>query len=176
MYIKRDTDIHTNTYMISFRAIMNIFMHVCLHAHKFLSPSWYSHHACMYVRAYVHKDIYKYLPLLYLSHHAYMHVLTTYKTIYRYSVAAIMHKCMYTYTCIHAHRCIVGKLPFDGPVFLNIVQAITQTPTPDVRGNSPTSVSDRLERVISRALAKNPDQRYPSAKAMRLDLEGTDDR
>ena len=68
-------------------------------------------------------------------------------------------------------------LPFDGPVFVNIVEALTTHPTPDLAAAAAaaqTPLSRKFVRVVDKALAKNPDSRYPSAAAMLADLDGPD--
>merc|ERR1711865_1100574 len=67
-------------------------------------------------------------------------------------------------------RAVSGKLPFDGSMFINIVQAIVTGATPEI--SSPQSpVSPEFARIVAKALSKNPDHRHESARAMRIELE-----
>jgi hypothetical protein len=52
-------------------------------------------------------------------------------------------------------RCLCGRLPFDGSIFLNIVQAIVTGPIPEID----VPVSPEFSRILHKALAKNPDHR-----------------
>lgn len=64
---------------------------------------------------------------------------------------------------------LTGTLPFDGADSLALMyqHAMQAPPTLASRG---TDAGPHLEAVIARALAKNPDDRYPDAQAMRTAL------
>ncbi|KAJ1478229.1 hypothetical protein T484DRAFT_2964528 [Baffinella frigidus] len=64
------------------------------------------------------------------------------------------------------YHAVTGKLPFDGPVFVNIVQALMTQPVPDLSSQAQTGVTAHFQRVVEKALAKNPDNRYQSAGEM----------
>ncbi|WP_367925568.1 Stk1 family PASTA domain-containing Ser/Thr kinase [uncultured Ruthenibacterium sp.] len=68
------------------------------------------------------------------------------------------------------YEMLSGKLPFDSdsPVSVAIKQ-ISDTPTPLRELNA--AVPEALEAITNRAMAKDPRDRYPSARAMLADLE-----
>jgi serine/threonine protein kinase len=64
---------------------------------------------------------------------------------------------------------LTGRLPFDGANDFDIMVAQVSTPPP--RPSSLNSgISPELERIILTALAKKPDERFPSARAFRSAL------
>jgi serine/threonine-protein kinase len=63
-----------------------------------------------------------------------------------------------------------GKLPFDAEMKFQIMEAHVGTPPPDPRTINP-AISVELERVIHRALAKDPAERFQSAGEFRRALE-----
>src|SRR6266571_1706130 len=66
-----------------------------------------------------------------------------------------------------------GRRPFGGESSTELFFAtLNQAPTPP-RSLNP-AISPALEAVILRALEKNPSDRYPSAAALKLDLESED--
>ncbi len=67
------------------------------------------------------------------------------------------------------YHCLTGKAPFSGDVKSLARQHIHAEPTPPRKLNK--KISRQAEAVILRAMAKNPEDRYPSATAMLDDLE-----
>jgi eukaryotic-like serine/threonine-protein kinase len=67
------------------------------------------------------------------------------------------------------YHCLTGRPPFSGGVKILARQHLHKAPTPPRRLNK--NISPHMEAVIMKALAKNPDDRYPSATAMLDDLE-----
>jgi serine/threonine protein kinase len=67
------------------------------------------------------------------------------------------------------YHCLTGKPPFSGSVRDLARQHHHEDPAPPRELNG--EISPRMEAVILRALAKNPDDRYPSAAAMLWDIE-----
>lgn len=67
------------------------------------------------------------------------------------------------------YQCLVGKKPFEGPPHQVMNKIVNQ------KHVSPSKVKPELprglDRIMDKALAKNPDQRYPSANAMLMDLK-----
>ncbi|HEY8552384.1 MAG TPA: PASTA domain-containing protein [Thermaerobacter sp.] len=65
---------------------------------------------------------------------------------------------------------LTGRLPFDGdsPVAVAMQHLGQQPPLPSALN---PAVPRALEAIVLKALEKNPDRRYPSAAAMRADLE-----
>jgi eukaryotic-like serine/threonine-protein kinase len=67
------------------------------------------------------------------------------------------------------YHCLTGKPPFSGGVRDLARQHTHENPAPPRGLNE--EISPHMEAVILRALAKNPDDRYPSATAMLQDIE-----
>lgn len=67
------------------------------------------------------------------------------------------------------YHCLTGRAPFSGDVKSLARQHIHSDPTPPRKVNK--KISRHAEAVILRAMAKDPDDRYPSAAAMLDDLE-----
>ena len=68
------------------------------------------------------------------------------------------------------YHCLTGDPPFSGDAGSVARQQIHKDPTPPRRLNK--AISPHLEAVILKALAKDPEDRYPSASAMLEDLQG----
>ena len=66
------------------------------------------------------------------------------------------------------YHCLTGKPPFSGNLRSLAQQHIHEAPTPPRGLNK--KISPHMESVILKALAKNPDDRYPSAAAMLDDI------
>ncbi len=83
----------------------------------------------------------------------------------------IDHRCdLYSLGCM-LFECLAGQPPFHHRNEAVVLQLHLTQPAPDVRtlrGETPAELAD----VISRALAKNPDQRWESALKMRDALAG----
>jgi serine/threonine protein kinase len=62
------------------------------------------------------------------------------------------------------YHCLTGRPPFSGDVRALAQQHIHEDPTPPRKLNP--RISPQIETVILKALAKDPDDRYPSAVAM----------
>ena len=62
------------------------------------------------------------------------------------------------------YHCLTGKPPFSGDVRILAKKHIHEDPTPPRKLNP--KISPQMEAVILKALAKDPDHRYPSAVAM----------
>jgi serine/threonine protein kinase len=62
------------------------------------------------------------------------------------------------------YHCLTGRPPFSGDTSSVARQQIHKDPTPPRELNK--AISPRLEAVILKALAKDPEERYPSALAM----------
>jgi len=71
-------------------------------------------------------------------------------------------------------QCLCGKLPFNGSGFVQIADAITQQPISDLNEFSSYPLSPDLNLCILKALAKNPEQRYKTAREMREALQNVD--
>jgi serine/threonine protein kinase len=66
------------------------------------------------------------------------------------------------------YHCLTGRPPFSGDVRALARQHIHEEPTPPRKLNE--KISPHMEAVILKSLAKNPDDRYPSATAMLGDI------
>jgi len=68
------------------------------------------------------------------------------------------------------YQMATGELPFSGRNPHEVLKRITEGRFKDPRGVN-RLVSDRLSRIIARALARRPDDRYPTVVALNQDLE-----
>ncbi len=64
---------------------------------------------------------------------------------------------------------LTGRLPFEGDSAIGVALKHLQDQAPDVRSIRPT-LSEAVSRIVARALAKDPAERYQSAGAMRADM------
>src|SRR5918998_2618843 len=67
------------------------------------------------------------------------------------------------------YHCLTGGPPFSGDVRSLARQHLREVPAPPRKANR--EISAHMEAVILRALAKDPDDRYPSAAAMLEDIK-----
>ncbi|TMQ16091.1 MAG: hypothetical protein E6J90_24475, partial [Deltaproteobacteria bacterium] len=65
---------------------------------------------------------------------------------------------------------LCGRLPFDDDNLLRVLQMHLSEPLPPPREVNP-ALAPELAAILERALAKQPDDRYPSMDALLLDLE-----
>jgi serine/threonine-protein kinase len=66
------------------------------------------------------------------------------------------------------YELVADKLPFDGDNPLEVLSRITSDDPPPIEDFVPSGVRD----VVAKALARNPNERYPTAAAMRRAIEG----
>ena len=59
------------------------------------------------------------------------------------------------------YEMLAGRKAFDGPSQASIIAAILEAPTPRLSGDD--ALSSRLDRVVGKCLAKDPDQRWQRA-------------
>jgi eukaryotic-like serine/threonine-protein kinase len=67
------------------------------------------------------------------------------------------------------YEMIAGRVPFEGPDLYQQIIAIQEQPHPPL-SKFAQYVPARLEEILSKALAKNPDERYHTANDMLVDL------
>ncbi|MBA4188676.1 MAG: hypothetical protein C0467_11815 [Planctomycetaceae bacterium] len=67
-------------------------------------------------------------------------------------------------------ECLTGRAPFEGDTPEMIMYRVVQNDAPAVRQLAPAVPRD-LELIVAKCLAKNPDDRYPSATALADDLD-----
>ncbi len=60
---------------------------------------------------------------------------------------------------------LTGAIPFDAPTVADLGRLHAQMPPPSVRQSAP-HVSLAMEAIVTRLLAKSPDDRFPSARAL----------
>ena len=65
---------------------------------------------------------------------------------------------------------LTGDLPFTAPTVAGILMKQITEPAPDIRGRRP-DVPEDLALAVSRCLEKDPENRWPSADALRRSLE-----
>lgn len=70
------------------------------------------------------------------------------------------------------YQMLSGKLPFQGDNVVALMKAI-ESPPPKLRNLRP-EIPERLERIVDKALAKQPELRYQSAAEMRDDLRSSE--
>ena len=71
------------------------------------------------------------------------------------------------------YQLLSGQLPFDGETTVQILRRVLTQPAPRLRLNGlPSATSEALADVVAQALAKNPEERFPSARTMREALQG----
>lgn len=68
------------------------------------------------------------------------------------------------------YRALTGRLPFDGDDPTAVLAAVLTKEPERPRAVEP-SVPEGLELIIERAMAKEPDERYPTMEALREDLK-----
>jgi eukaryotic-like serine/threonine-protein kinase len=68
------------------------------------------------------------------------------------------------------YELLTGHRPFAAAQGLSLTDAILSAPTPRPRSLSP-DVPKALDDIVYRAMARNPDDRYPSAAALQRDLD-----
>ncbi|QEL16138.1 serine/threonine-protein kinase [Limnoglobus roseus] len=66
-------------------------------------------------------------------------------------------------------ECLTGRVPFVGKDVLALLEKIREESPPRVRAFAPAVPRD-LETVVAKCLAKNPQERYPTAGALAADL------
>src|SRR5215207_7806583 len=69
-----------------------------------------------------------------------------------------------------AFQMLTGELPFTAPTVAGILMKQITEPAPDIRGRRP-DVPEDLALAVSRCLEKDPENRWPSADALRRSLE-----
>ena len=70
------------------------------------------------------------------------------------------------------YELITGTVPFNGDTPVSIALKHAQEPIPSIRKKD-RSVPQALENVVLKATAKDPRDRYPSAQAMKADLDSS---
>jgi serine/threonine protein kinase len=68
------------------------------------------------------------------------------------------------------YECAAGKLPFKGRSIIDTLKKIEQLQPPPLKGTV-GGVDDRLDAVVLKAMAKDPDRRYQTASDLADDLD-----
>ena len=68
------------------------------------------------------------------------------------------------------YELLTGSPPYTGDNFMAVAMKHIQEPVPSVRDSRP-DVSPRLDAIVSRAMAKRPEDRFPTTEAMTAALE-----
>ncbi len=78
---------------------------------------------------------------------------------------------IYSLGCL-MYECLMGKPPFSGDsTFALLMAQVSQPPAPFREANQTARLSDALERVVFRAMEKEPGDRYQAVKDLLNDLE-----
>ena len=78
---------------------------------------------------------------------------------------------IYSLGCL-MYECLMGKPPFSGDsTFALLMAQVSKSPTPFREANTTARLSDALERVVFRAMEKEPGDRYQTVKDLLIDLE-----
>jgi predicted ATPase/serine/threonine protein kinase len=67
------------------------------------------------------------------------------------------------------YEMLTGELPFNGPTNADIIAAVIKTPTPSIAAHR-MDTPPELQQIISKALEKNPNDRYQTAKDLVVDI------
>lgn len=73
-------------------------------------------------------------------------------------------------TGIVLYEMLTGDIPYDGDSTVTLVLEHAKAPIPRISDENPT-VDSAIDAVVERALAKKPGRRYPTAQAMKQDLD-----
>jgi hypothetical protein len=68
------------------------------------------------------------------------------------------------------YQCVTGKTPYSGANFVELAEQHLRAPVPSATAVQP-DLPVEIDIILQRALAKSPDERYPSCLAMKEDLE-----
>ncbi len=68
------------------------------------------------------------------------------------------------------YELLTGQPPYGGDSFVEVALKHVREPVPSVRARRP-DVSPRLDAIVARAMAKRPEDRFPSTEAMMAALE-----
>jgi len=69
------------------------------------------------------------------------------------------------------YETVAGRLPFEGSTSSEVVSSILGDKEPQPLARYSSEVPDELERIVSKALRKNRDERYQTMRDMLLDLK-----
>ncbi|MCH9651968.1 MAG: protein kinase [Deltaproteobacteria bacterium] len=68
------------------------------------------------------------------------------------------------------YQLLSGRLPFAGEDLVEIRRNLLHSPSPSLENTAPPIPAD-LRAIVLKCLAKNPQERYPTARAVALDLQ-----
>src|SRR6266545_813994 len=68
------------------------------------------------------------------------------------------------------YEMVAGRLPFEGSISSEVISSILSEKEPQPLARYSSEVPDELERIVSKALRKNRDERYQTIRDMLLDL------
>jgi len=77
---------------------------------------------------------------------------------------------IFSFGCI-LYEAAARQKAFEGKDALDSLHKIVHGPTPEISGGSENPPPDRLQRIVRRCLAKDPDNRYQSSHDVALELE-----
>ncbi|MDQ3255321.1 MAG: protein kinase, partial [Acidobacteriota bacterium] len=65
---------------------------------------------------------------------------------------------------------VTGRLPFEGPTTNDVIAAVLEREPPPLMRHVP-EVPTELQRIVKKALCKNREERYQTAKDLYIDLK-----
>ncbi len=71
------------------------------------------------------------------------------------------------------YRALTGRLPFEGESYNEVIIKITTEQFPSPQSIRP-SIPSEIEKIVLRAMSRDPAERYASAREMRREIEGID--
>jgi serine/threonine protein kinase len=73
-------------------------------------------------------------------------------------------------TGVMIYEMVAGSMPFGGPTTSHTIVQILEKDPPPLSQVTKEPIPAELERIVSKAMAKDPDERYQTAKDMLIDL------
>jgi eukaryotic-like serine/threonine-protein kinase len=69
------------------------------------------------------------------------------------------------------YEMVAGRVPFEGKTVTDMLVAILEKEPPPLKNLAPEQIPAELDRIITKTLRKNPDERYQTSKELFVDLQ-----
>jgi serine/threonine-protein kinase len=69
------------------------------------------------------------------------------------------------------YEMVAGRAPFEGKTVTDMLVAILEKEPPPLKNLAPEQIPAELDRIITKTLRKNPDERYQTSKELCVDLQ-----